>query len=216
MSIDFCIALWESTLPRKNKVEIGCQDMNGIVSGELLLIRHAPVSRAGVLFGRTDVDARIDRTATDALRAGLGPFTRVVSSPARRCRQTAEALFDSHTQDARLWEQDFGAHDGMPFADLPDIGILSGQDLARHAAPGGESFFDLCARTAPALSEYGRMACDSGPVALVVHAGVIRAALALVTGTVPGGLVFEVANLSVTRLRCGPQGPLSVVEVNRT
>lgn len=190
--------------------------MNGIVSGELLLIRHAPASRRGVLFGRTDVDARIDRTATDALRGDLGPVRRVVSSPARRCRQTAEALFASHTQDVRLWEQDFGAHDGLPFAELPDIGVLSGDELARHAAPGGESFSDLCARIAPALSEYGRMACDDGPVALVVHAGVIRAALALVTGTVPGGLVFEVANLSVTRLRCGPEGPLSVIEVNRT
>lgn len=183
---------------------------------ELIMIRHASVAVPGRLFGRTDVAADVSPAKIAALRPRLEQVVQAVSSPARRCRQTAEALFASHAQDARLWEQDFGAHDGLPFADLPDIGILSGQDLARHAAPGGESFFDLCARTAPALSEYGRMACDSGPVALVVHAGVIRAALALVTGTVPGGLVFEVANLSVTRLRCGPQGPLSVVEVNRT
>lgn len=189
--------------------------MNAQSSQELILIRHAPVAVSGCLFGRTDVEARIDRTATDALRARLGAVAHVVSSPARRCRQTAEALFGSHAQDARLWEQDFGAQDGLPFEQLPDLGILSGADLAEYAAPGGESFSDLCARTAPALSHHGQMAYDKGPVVLVVHAGVIRAALAKVTGHVPGGLAFEVANLSVTRLRCGPDGPVSVIEVNR-
>jgi len=190
-------------------------DMNAQSSAELILIRHAPVAVAGRLFGRTDVDARIDRAQATALRARLGTVTRVVSSPARRCCQTAEAVFGQHAQDARLWEQDFGAHDGLPFDQLPDIGTLGNADLAAYAAPGGESFSDLCTRTAPALSDYGRMACDTGPVALVVHAGVIRAALARVTGHVPGGLTFEIANLSVTRLRCGPDGPVSVIEVNR-
>lgn len=216
MSIDFFIALWESILPRENKVESRPLRMKRISSGEIILIRHAPVSWAGVLCGRTDLDARIDHAATDALRDDLGPAGHVVSSPARRCRQTAEALFGSHEQDVRLWEQDFGAHDGLPFGELPDIGILSGDDLADYAAPGGESFSDLCVRTSPAFSQYGQMAYDNGPVVLVVHAGVIRAAIAMVTHHVPSGLAFEVGNLSVTRLRCGPEGPVSVIEVNRT
>lgn len=190
--------------------------MNEKYSADLILIRHAPAAVAGRLFGRTDVEARIDPASIDALGAGLGRVARVVSSPARRCRQTAEALFGGHLQDPRLWEQDFGAHDGLPFDRLPDLGVLDGADLAAYAAPGGESFADLCARTAPALREHGQAACNSGPVALVVHAGVVRAALALVTGHVPGALTFEVATLSVTRLRCGPGGPVSVIDVNRT
>lgn len=183
---------------------------------DLILIRHAPVSEPGRLFGRTDISARIDRGAISALRTRIGPVTRVVSSPALRCRQTTEALFDEHTQDARLWEQDFGDHDGSLISALPDIGVLDSAALAKHTPPNGESFHDVCERTHPALIELGQAAFREGAIALVVHAGVIRAALALVMGYVPGGLCFEIANLSVTRLGCGPDGPLSVSEVNRT
>ncbi|WP_254701720.1 histidine phosphatase family protein [Roseovarius sp. THAF27] len=183
---------------------------------ELVLIRHAPVADPGHLYGRTDVAAVLDDTAVAALRNRLVYITRVISSPAQRCRQTANALFGACEQDARLWEQDFGAHDGLAFDLLPDIGVLDSAALAAHRSPGGESFNDLCARVTPALIEHGRHAAAHGPVALVVHAGVIRAALGFVTGHAPGGLAFEVAHLSVTRLRCGPDSPLSVIEVNRT
>ncbi len=180
-----------------------------------MLIRHAPAAVPGRLYGCTDVAARIDPAAISALKARLGDVAQVISSPAQRCRQTAEALFGTSLEDARLWEQDFGAHDGLPFEALPDLGILSAAALARHAAPGGESFADLCTRTAPALAQHGAQANWGGPVALVVHAGVIRSALALVIGSVPGALAFEVAPLSLTRLRCGADGPVSVIEVNR-
>ncbi|MFN3208649.1 MAG: histidine phosphatase family protein [Roseovarius sp.] len=170
----------------------------------------------GRLYGRTDVAATLDTDATRALGKQLACVTRVVSSPARRCRQTADAVFGRHDRDARLWEQDFGRHENLAFDDLPDIGILDSAALAAHRSPGGESFDDLCARVIPALVEHGRHAYTRGPVALVVHAGVIRAALGHVTGYLPGGLAFEVAHLSVTRLRCGLDGPLSVIGVNRT
>lgn len=183
---------------------------------ELILIRHAPAAVAGRLFGRTDVAAHVSPTGIAALRPSLRQVVQAVSSPARRCRQTCAALFDDHIVDARLWEQDFGEHDGLPFEVLPDIGAKSSADLSHYAAPGGESFADLCKRTAPALIDYGRQAFGSGPIALVVHAGVIRAALAQVTDHVPGGLTFEVGHLSITRLRCGTDGPISVIEVNRT
>ncbi len=182
----------------------------------MILIRHAPVAAPGRLYGRTDIDARLDDAAIAALAARLGPVARVVSSPARRCRQTAQALFGDATTDPRLWEQDFGRHDGLPFDRLPDLGVLDSVALAAHRPPDGESFDDLCARVLPALADHGRDAHARGPVALVVHAGVIRAALGGVAGHPPGGLAFEVAHLSVTRLRCGPDGPLSVIEANRT
>ena len=101
------------------------------------------------------------------------------------------------------------------FDQLPDLGSLDQAALAAHRSAGGESFIDLCHRVTPALIEHGRYAGKCGPVALVVHSGVIRAALGFVTGHSPGGLAFEVSHLSVTRLRCGPDGPLSVIEVNR-
>jgi len=143
----------------------------------------------------------------------------VTTSPARRCRQTARAIWPDRGDfdtDARLWEQDFGAQDGGRLTDLPDLGELGQSDLAAHRPPGGESFEDLCDRTHPALARHAARAHDTdAPVALVVHAGVIRAALALVLGTRPPALVFEVAPLSVTRLRVGAQGPFSVIDSGR-
>ena len=92
---------------------------------------------------------------------------------------------------------------------------MSGADLAQYAPSGGESFADLCARVAPALAEHGQAAAQMpAPLVLVVHAGVIRAALSQVTGLLSAGLAFEVATLSATRLRCGPEGPVSVIGAN--
>ena len=158
----------------------------------------------------------IDPNAVAQVQTLLPQSPRLISSPALRCRQTAQALWPDCTADTdpRLWEQDFGAHDGLPYADLPDLGILDSAALAAYAPPKGESFADLCARTKPALLAHAAAALD-GPVVLVVHAGVIRSALALVCGSVPAGLAFEIANLSITRLRCGEDGPLSIMAVNQ-
>jgi alpha-ribazole phosphatase len=162
------------------------------------------------------VAAVIDPNAVAQVQTLLPQSPRLISSPALRCRQTAQALWPDRTADTdpRLWEQDFGAHDGLPYADLPDLGILDSAALAAYAPPEGESFADLCARTKPALLAHAAAALD-GPVVLVVHAGVIRSVLALVCGSVPAGLAFEIANLSITRLRCGEDGPLSIMAVNQ-
>ncbi len=172
---------------------------------ELLLIRHAPVADPGRLWGRTDAPARTDGIAP----ARLSP-DRVVASPARRATATATALFPGAAvaTDPRLWEQDFGACDGMPLPDLPDLGPLSPAALAAHAWPGGESFADLSARLAPALDAL------TGSVAVVAHAGTVRAALGLALGHLPAGLAFEVAPLSLTRLLRHPGG-WAVACVNR-
>lgn len=179
----------------------------------LILIRHAPALHGGRLAGRSDVAADLSDTAQiEGLRAMLARqgVTRMVSSPARRCVLTAGALWPGRDvpQDARLWEQDFGAWEGMAFAELPDLGNLSRADLAAHCPPGGESFNDLCARVAPALQG---IASVSGVVAVVAHAGVIRAAL----GLGPAALGFEIVPLSVTMLRRVPGQEWSVICVNR-
>jgi len=174
---------------------------------ELLLIRHAPVLADGRLAGRRDVAAVLpDAAVLAAVRALAGPVDRVIASPARRCRATAAALWPEAAlvEDARLWEQDFGAWEGLPFADLPDLGDLAPAALAGHAPPGGESFADLCARTAPALEAWAAL---PGRSALVAHAGTVRAALALALGAAAPALAFRIDPLSLTRLQpCGGQG----------
>ncbi len=184
------------------------------VTTELLMIRHAPAESRGRLAGRRDVGADCSATAViAALQARLGGVTARVISPALRCRQTAAALWPGLAlpEDARLWEQDFGAWEGRPWGDLPDLGALTPEALAAHRPPQGESFDDLCKRVAPAL---GDLAGQGGRVAVVAHAGVIRAALGLALGAPARGLAFQVAPLSLTRLVALPGGAWSIAEVN--
>ncbi|NBC88562.1 MAG: histidine phosphatase family protein [Alphaproteobacteria bacterium] len=179
----------------------------------LLLIRHAPSEPQGRLYGRVDVPARIEgEPGIAALRELLRGVERRVSSPARRCRETAAAIWPdgpAADEDARLWEQDFGAWDGKPFSEIPDLGPLPPQQLAAHRPPGGESFDDLVRRAAPALRKIAE-ANREAPVAVVAHAGTIRAALAVALGANGPALGFEVAPLSVTRLRLLPSGEFSI------
>lgn len=170
------------------------------------LIRHAPALHGGRLAGRRDVAADCsDADALTWLRRAIGPG-EVLLSPALRCRQTAAALGLVGREDAALWEQDFGDWEGLEFAALPDLGPLSSEALAAHRPPGGESFDDICARVQPVLTD---VLADS---VVVAHAGVVRAALALVVGA--RALSFAVAPLSLTRMRF-QGGVWSVEFVNR-
>lgn len=186
------------------------------VTTELLLIRHAPALSAGKMAGRRDVDADCSATrAFAALGTVVGGYDHLIISPALRCAQTTAGLWPDQpnpTTDPRLWEQDFGAWEGMPYADLPDLGTLDGAALAQHRPPNGESFADLCARAAPALTE---IAALGGRVAIVAHAGIVRAALALALGNVACGLTFQIAPLSLTSITALPGGSWSIGQVNR-
>ncbi|MGY6548229.1 MAG: histidine phosphatase family protein [Roseinatronobacter sp.] len=192
--------------------------MEIIGKDEVVVIRHAPAITEGRMAGRRDVPARIDLAAASRLRAVLGQPAQVITSPALRCRQTAGALWPDldPVQDARLWEQDFGAHEGLAYADLPDLGPLSRAELAQVAAPQGESFADLVTRTGPALLALRAVVLHgAGPVVVVAHAGTARAALALALDDVPSALAFEIAPLSMTRLRCLAEG-FSIIQVAGT
>ena len=181
---------------------------------ELLLIRHAPALTEGRMAGRRDVAADCsDLRGFEALRRRIGAVDHHRISPALRCQQTAAALWPGVVpqQEARLWEQDFGDWEGVAFADLPDLGALSAQDLAAHRPPRGESFVDLCQRVEPALQVLAGLGVR---VAVVAHAGVIRAALGLALGSAERGLAFQVAPLSLTRLTALPDGLWSVGCVN--
>ncbi len=182
---------------------------------ELLFIRHAPVACDGRLFGRTDIAARIeDKERLSAKGQSLLPVNRVVASPAKRCRQTAETLFPTHPPafDPRLWEQDFGTFEGRAFQELPNLGALAREELARHRPPGGESFLELVERVREAILP---LVAEGGRIAVVAHAGTIRAALGLALGAPEQGLAFAIAPLSLTRLDWGRNG-VAILAVNQT
>lgn len=87
-------------------------------------------------------------------------------------------------------------------------------DLAREAAPQGESFVGMVERVTPALVDHAEQVWRTGaPVVMTAHAGTARAALALALGDAALALKFEIAPLSLTRLRC-LEGGFSIVAVN--
>ncbi len=189
----------------------------------ITLIRHAPSLAHGRLCGRTDARANCTSIAAkNNINLPGGTTDHIVTSPARRCLETIEALWPNLaarpgvTQEPRLWEQDFGDWEGLALEQLPDLGQLSGQELADHLAPNGESFSQVCDRTQAAIADLletrrGQTLC------LFAHAGPIRAALALALGLPPANaLRFQVSCLSMTVLSHSAPDLWSVDQVNAT
>ena len=172
----------------------------------LFLVRHAPPLHGGRLAGRRDVPADLsDAAGLARLAAALPRDIAALVSPALRCRQTATALGrDDARPDPALWEQGFGAWEGLAPADLPDLGDLAPSDLTAHRPPGGESFDDMAARAGAALQAI------TEDCVIIAHAGTVRAAIALVTG--PSAISFQIAPASLTILnRAGAHWAIEAV-----
>ena len=150
----------------------------------MILVRHAPSVPAGFLYGRTNPDADTAQVcnAKDLLET-IKDFgcDMVISSPARRCQQTAERLMQEAdisaplSTDERLWEQGFGTWDGMAFHEIPDIGERTAHELVMYKAHGGESFSDVCHRAWSCLHHISDTHNDK-KILIVAHAGILRAA----------------------------------------
>ena len=182
-------------------------------ANELILIRHADPDHKGRLCGRTDIGlTEAGRAELAQLSPLLPSVDRLIVSPAIRCVLTARGLWPGAilTKDESLWEQDFGDWEGMAFSDLPDLGDLTRDELAAAAPPGGESFLAVCARTHGALRDAAQSALNAGPVVVVAHAGVVRAALSMALDVPPAGLSFQIPPLSLTRFTCLPNGRFAI------
>ncbi|WP_399128197.1 histidine phosphatase family protein [Actinacidiphila sp. ITFR-21] len=125
--------------------------------------------------------------AADAL-AARGDISAVVSSPLRRCQETAAASAEllglDVSLDAGLRETDFGIWDGLTSAEVrarfPDE--MAGWLASPTAAPpGGESFGAVSERVA--LARDGLLAAHAGrTVLLVSHVTPIKTLVRLALG----------------------------------
>jgi alpha-ribazole phosphatase len=100
----------------------------------------------------------------------------VYASPLPRAVRTAEAIGLPVQVDERLREIDFGDVEGLRFDELPPT--LQDELLASPTSvrfPGGETYGELRARVVEALAE---ITARHERVAVVSHAGAIRASLA--------------------------------------
>jgi alpha-ribazole phosphatase len=150
----------------------------------LILLRHGrPVGGEGLCYGRRDLAPGPDLPELAvSLAAELPGFRTVATSPLARSRRLAERLAAARglaapAVDARLAEMDFGAWEGLAWERVPRRELDAwAADLMRARPHGGESVAMLEARVTAALLQWRGAA---GPVLIVTHAGVIRAARAI-------------------------------------
>lgn len=169
---------------------------------KLWLVRHAaPLIEPGTCYGAMDVEANaaLTLTAATALAKALPQGMLLFSSPARRCRQLAEAYVQAQIQahadgadtglppvpvqvhiDPRLAEMDFGVWEGRRWDAIGQAALDAWtRDFWLHPPGGGESLRTFMARVAAALDDAQAAQRDA---IWITHAGVIRAAALLHAG----------------------------------
>lgn len=173
-------------------------------------VRHAP-THATAFAGWRDIPADVSDTAAFArLNAHLPAGAIVVSSDLIRASATADVL--SRTRQrlphlAALREFDFGAWDGLTFAEVstrwPDLSRQYWEQPGDVAPPGGESWIAAADRVSGAVDDLiGRH--PGRDIVVVAHFGTILTQYARAGGLTPyQALAQRIDNLSVTCLAHG-------------
>ena len=187
----------------------------------LVLVRHGRTvaNSARKLQGLLDLPLDDEGFAQVAgIAEWLDKPDRVISSPLIRARQTAEAFGMPYELDERWVELDYGTLDGVPIADV-DAGVWARWRVdPTYRAGGGESMEAMSKRCVAAAEE---LIDDARHQLIVVasHVSPIKAVVAWVLGVdVTVGWAMHLDQASVTRILCGPAGPvlLGYNETRRT
>ncbi|GES32773.1 bifunctional RNase H/acid phosphatase [Streptomyces angustmyceticus] len=175
--------------------------------GETPLTPEKRFSGSGGTDPALSAAGRRQAEATAAALAARGTIQAVVSSPLRRCRETAGAVAERLGLEVRieegLRETDFGAWEGLTFAEVrerhpEDLDAWLG---SAKAAPtgGGESFATVARRVAVARDKL--LARYAGRTVLVVtHVTPVKTLVRLALGAPPESLFrmeLSAASLSV-------------------
>jgi probable phosphomutase (TIGR03848 family) len=162
----------------------------------VLLIRHGRTSAntAGILAGRSSGveldETGVQQVAEAGRRIAGVPLRAIVTSPLRRCRQTAQALAAARiepspvTVERGLVECGYGEWTGKHLRELSKEklwGTVQHQPSAVRF-PGGESMPEMSARAVGAIRSWdARLTAEHGPDAVwaaVSHGDPIKAILA--------------------------------------
>ena len=142
----------------------------------MIFLRHpSPRVEPGICYGRLDLDIADEGPEQIARALELTPkVTRLIASPALRCRKLAEALAERDdvnlVLDERLWEMNMGDWEGLMWRDIPrELSEPWIRDPYNLPTPGGESFRDVQVRVLEALEN------AEPDTVIVCHAGPIRA-----------------------------------------
>ncbi len=181
------------------------------------MIRHAIVEEnaRATLYGVMDVplcpeSLVAQRPMYAALATALPRDAAWVVTPLSRTQKTAEAIFASGYPRAEwvvepgLIEQNLGAFQGLPHADVPALLTVPAHPFwplaGNERPPEGESFADVIARVGPAMERLAAAHAGRDVVA-ISHGGTIRAAVAHALAVdADNALHLSVQNISLTRL----------------
>ncbi len=162
---------------------------------EIILLRHTQVSvPRSIIYGRTDVGlADTFESERAAVAERLKKFwpegpTRIISSPATRCRQLGEFLGAVERFDERLWEVGFGAWEMRGWGEVDRTALDAWMaDFVNVRPPAGEppnglpgeSLSDLATRVGAAMTAMIASMATDDRMLVVAHGAVIRTALAI-------------------------------------
>ena len=170
----------------------------------LALVRHAEAAEGarGRCYGRLDVGlSAVGRVQCAVLAEQFcgKPVGAVVTSPALRARETAEAIAAPHGLDVEvvesLRELDFGDLEGRAYDEIavsdPELyeRWMTAPTTVRF--PGGESFADLQERVDAGIAQLLQVHRDE-LVVVSTHGGVVRAVLRSVL-ELPAERIFRIA-----------------------
>lgn len=157
---------------------------------EIVLIRHTPTAApVGTCYGQLDVPLAAS-FANDiaATLATIARTDRIFSSPLQRCNTLADALAKRDasplTLTAALQELNFGVWEGQHWNEVSRVQSDPwAEDPWNRAPPDGESEQALWQR----VDEWRRQVLEnqSGRIAVVAHAGSLRALRCLLLGVTP-------------------------------
>ncbi|MFB7634172.1 bifunctional RNase H/acid phosphatase [Streptomyces sp. NPDC056149] len=202
------------------------------VPATLVLLRHGETaltpqkrfSGSGGTDPELSAAGRRQAEATAAALAARGTVQAVVSSPLRRCRETAGTIADRIGLDVRveegLRETDFGAWEGLTFAEVreryrEDLDAWLGSTKAAPTG-GGESFAAVARRVVVARDRL--LARYAGKTVLVVtHVTPIKTLVRLALGAPPDSLFrMELSAASLSAVAYYADGNASVRLFNET
>jgi len=178
-------------------------------------VRHAPTAatRAAAFPRDEPLDSRARAKAAE-LAAFVPAAGEALSSPARRCRETAAAAGLDPVPDERLAECDFGSWAGRSLADVQEsepegVGAwITDPDASPH---GGESLAAFARRIGAWLDSQARA---DGRAVAITHGGVVKAALVhALAAPLAAFWRFDAAPLAVTELHAH-DGRWTVTRVN--
>lgn len=192
--------------------------------GETALTPEKRFSGSGGTDPELSAAGRRQAEATAAALAARGTIQAVVSSPLRRCRETAEAVAARLGLEVRieegLRETDFGAWEGLTFAEVRERypEDLDAWLASAKAEPtgGGESFAAVSRRVAVARDKL--LARYAGrTVLLVTHVTPVKTLVRLALGAPPEALFrMELSAASLSAVAYYSDGNASVRLLNET